>query len=399
MKKRVLFVDDEPRILDMFRRILREHSQEWEMSFAISVDEALAFMEGTEFDTIVTDISMPGKDGFEFLRILRGSSKTMDVPVVILTGNAEKNLKRIALDSGAADLLNKPVDPEDLVSRIRSVLRLKEYQDEIKSQKETLEQKVRERTRELERSRLEIIWRLAKAGEYRDNDTGEHVVRVGWYCRVLAEAIGADDGFVHLVSLTSPLHDIGKIGITDGILLKPGKLTPEERKIMEQHCAIGAQILRERPRGVALPSGTGTFASSHRGTTPARAEGTTPAQGEDAPDTTPAREDAWEELGNPLLSMASSIAMGHHERWDAKGYPAGIGGEGIPLEARIVALADVYDALCSVRPYKPAFSHERALEIMCEEEGHFDPNVFRTFEGLAERFQWIRKQFDDSPPS
>lgn len=371
MNKQVLFVDDEPRILDMFRRILREQSQVWQMSFATSVDEALVLMEDTNFDTIVSDVTMPDKDGFELLRVLQSQPKTMDIPVIILTGNAEKNLKRKALDSGATDLLDKPVEQEDLISRIRSVLRLKEYQDEIKSQNETLERKVKERTHELERSRLEIIWRLAKAGEYRDNDTGNHVVRVGWYCRAMAEVLGEDAEFVNLISLTSPLHDIGKIGIPDAVLLKPGKLTPEERVTIETHCAIGAHILREQPKGMLLLG---------------QAE------------TSPAPV-IWEEFDDPFLRMASSIALGHHERWDAHGYPAGTGGEAIPMEARIVALADVYDALCSVRPYKEAFSHEVALEIIRKEDGHFDPRVLAAFESLAERFQSIREQLSESSVS
>jgi len=368
MKSRILFVDDEPAILRVFARILRGQAEVWDMHFALSVDEALEKIDGTEFDAIVSDISMPGKDGFALLNALSASDKTRDIPVIILTGNAENDLKRRALDQGATDLLNKPVDPEDLRARIRSVLRLKSYQDLLKNQNAILERRVRERTAELEASRLDIIGRLAKAGEYRDEDTGNHVVRVGFCCRAIAETLGMDDGFVDLISVTSPLHDIGKIGIPDHILLKPGKLTPEERRTMERHCEIGAGILQKEPKGFRLYG---------------------QLLGGDLIDAYPKNE-------NPFLKMASSIAMGHHERWDGKGYPGGLRGEEIPLEARIAAVTDVYDALGSKRPYKPAYPEERVRAIMGGEVGrHFDPEVFAAFQRAMDEIQSIRSQFPD----
>jgi putative two-component system response regulator len=368
MKSRILFVDDEPAILRVFGRILRDQAKMWDMHFALSVDEALEKIVGTKFDAVVSDISMPGKDGFALLSALSASDRTRDIPVIILTGNTENDLKRRALDQGATDLLNKPVDPEDLRARIRSVLRLKSYQDLLKNQNAFLEEKVRERTAELESSRLDIIGRLAKAGEYRDEDTGNHVVRVGFCCRAIAEALAMDDGFIDLISVTSPLHDIGKIGIPDHILLKPGKLTPEERRTMERHCEIGAGILQKEPKGFRL------YAQLLGGDL----------------------IDAYPKSENPFLKMASSIAMGHHERWDGKGYPRGLRGEEIPLEARIAAVTDVYDALGSKRPYKPAYPEEQVRAIMGGEVGrHFDPYVFAAFQKATDEIRSIRSQFPD----
>jgi len=370
MKKRILFVDDEPGILDMLRRMLHKQENEWDMRFALSAEEALKTIDETPFDAVISDVRMPGKDGFELLDTLRHDAKTKDIPVIILTGESEPAFKRRALDLGATDLLNKPCSIEDLLARIRSALRLKAYQDELRAQNEVLDRKVRERTAELELSRLDIIRRLAKAGEYRDEDTGNHVARVGWCCRIVAEALRLERDFIELLFLTSPLHDIGKIGVSDTILLKRGKLTPEERNIMKQHCAIGAGILREEPKGLKL-HGKGVTGNGS--------------------DTQAGRKD-------PLIDMAAVIAFGHHERWDGKGYPQGLKEGTISLEARIVGIVDVYDALSSARPYKPALPEEKVLEIMCEERGrHFDPEVFTAFENVLGNLKTVRDQlYDDA---
>ena len=185
-KRKVLFVDDEPNFLNGIRRMLRSQRDDWSMEFVNGVEEALERCSETEFDTVVSDVNMPGKTGLDLLRALRGDERTRAIPIIILTGNAETDLKRQALDLGATDLLSKPVGHEDLVARLRSVLRLKEYQDELRDQNEYLEQRVKERTAELENARRDIIWRLAKAGEFRDEETGEHAIRVACCCRVLA---------------------------------------------------------------------------------------------------------------------------------------------------------------------------------------------------------------------
>jgi len=367
VKKRILFVDDEPNFLDGLRRMLSRQRQEWDMCFANGVDEAESKMREMDFDAVVSDVRMPLRDGFSLLKSIRETERTQDVPVIMLTGLKERDLKRRALEMGATDLLNKPVEQEDFVARLNSVLRLKSYQDEIKAQNALLEQKVRERTRQLMDSRLEIIWRLGAAAEFRDEETGNHVVRVGCYCRVLAEAMGMEREVAETLFLSSPLHDIGKIGIPDSILLKKERLTAEEWDIMKQHTVIGAKILQQDSklkRAFLWWNGNGHD------------------------------ETSWG--NNPILEMASSIALNHHERWDGKGYPRGLAGEDIPLTSRIVAIADVYDALESRRSYKPAFSESETLRIMREDVGkHFDPQVFAHFEKCIEQFRAIRSQFAD----
>ncbi len=367
MKQRILFVDDEPHILDSLRRNLRAKGDVWEMEFVGSANDALAKLKEADFDTVVTDVRMPGKTGFQLLEAILVDERTCDIPVIILTGEHDHDLKRKALEVGAADLLNKPVCAADLIARLCSVLRLHSYQKQVKAQNALLEARVQERTKELLISRQEIVWRLAKAGEYRDEETGNHVMRVSRYCQAIAEALDLDGDFTEKLTLTSSLHDIGKIAVPDSILRKPGKLTPEEWDIMKQHCAIGATILREN---YVLPQASGAV---HTGVLRLMTE-----------------------RGNPLLDMAAIIALHHHEKWNGSGYPQGLVGEAIPLEARIVALADVYDALSSARPYKPAFPETEVKAIMTEGVGqHFDPYAFSGLERSFEAMRAIRADFPD----
>jgi putative two-component system response regulator len=368
MKRRILFVDDEPGVLDGLRRMLRAYRCRWEMSFVRSATEALDQIAHAPFDVVVSDVMMPGKDGFEFLADLRDSEHTRDIPVVMLTAANDRGLKRRALDLGAADLLNKPIELEDLVARLQSVLRLKSHQDQLRNHNEILEHEVEQRTAELASSRIDIIWRLGKAAEFRDQETGNHVMRVGCYSRAVANALGLGRDFAETLFLASPLHDIGKIGIPVRILLKRGRLTPAEWEVMKQHCVIGAEILRQDPQS------TTALQRWHR----------------DSPSPRPMRSD------NPFLKMAASIARTHHERWDGSGYPRGLVGKAIPLESRIVALADAYDALCSERPYKPACSEAEAREIVGSEVGqHFDPEVHAAFERSLAEFRSIQAELSD----
>ncbi len=370
MHSRVLLVDDEPQVLRGLERVLAGDSFHWEIRTAGGAEEALAEMRQGEFDAVVTDVNMPGRDGFALLRDIRGDPRTKDVPVIIVTGRDEDDIKQRALDLGAVDLLSKPVHPQDLLARLRNAVRLKAYEDQLRRHNALLEQKVAERTAELADSRLEIIWRLAKAAEHRDEQTGNHVIRVGCYCRVLAQTLGLGRDFVETLFLASPLHDIGKIGIPNNVLRKRGPLDADEWRVMRQHCAIGAEILRDDSRTLRVYRAwyghrrTGQPASSR----------------------------------NPLLELASSLALTHHEWWDGTGYPSGLAGERIPLASRLLALADTYDALRSARPYKPAYSEQDCLTIIrAERERHFDPEICEAFEHSAQAFQDIHQQFSDSP--
>lgn len=361
----VLFVDDEPLLLQGMSRLLRRQRQ-WKLRLAHSVAEAMAVLDEEPIDAVVSDITMPIRDGFDLLQAVREHPVHHIVPVVILTGNAETTLKRRALDEGAADLLNKPVDQGDLLARLRSVLRLKAAQDQLRAQAESLHQTVLARTSELEWARLELIWRLGKAGEFRDSETGHHVVRVGMLARELGRSLGLEDEDCRHLLMTAPLHDIGKIGIPDAILRKPGRLDPEERLAMQQHTRIGAEMLR----GEVVP---------HQ-----------------------IREDLGM-LGtldpkNPFTHVAHDIALHHHERWDGTGYPDRLGGEDIPLCARITAVVDVYDALCSDRCYKPAWDESRAVSVLREEAGkHFQPELIEALLDVYPRVLEIRERFRDEP--
>lgn len=364
-KRRILFVDDDKNFLEGIRLMLRSHRTEWELEFAQSADEAFEMTLKQNHDAIVVDVTMPGKDGLALLQQLKSAEKTQHTPVVMLTGNSESDLKRRALAYGATDLLNKPVSEEDLVARLNSVLLLKRYQDELQVYNEELEERVSQRTAELNYSKHDILWRLAKAGEIRDEDTGDHVIRVACTSRLLAHNLGLDPTVARSIFLTSPLHDLGKIGIPDSILLKASSLTVDERAIIETHCDIGEAILLDEPKWINAFSDM---------------EGV---------------EQRPESFDDDLRNLAASIVMTHHEWWDGTGYPRGLSGDEIPIEGRIVAVADVYDALRSRRTYKEAFGVEQSVSIMHEECGsHFAPDVVSAFEKVVHAVEDIRAAFD-----
>ncbi len=356
---RVLFVDDDADILHGLARGLHRLQPHWTLEFACGTNGALERLAAGGIDAVVSDIAMPGRDGFALLQSIRQDAQFADIPVVLLTGREHRAGKRRALDLGASDLLTKPADLHELVARVQSVLRLKACQESLREQNALLEQRVCERTSALEWSRRDLVWRLAQAAELRDADTGGHLQRVAEYCRIIGSRLGLDGEAADTLALASLLHDIGKIGIPDTILRKPGPLTAEERATMQTHCFHGARILSQdlRLREPSGPSGIGT-------------------------------------PRNQLLETATTIALCHHERWDGGGYPQGLKAEQIPAEARIVAIADVFDALCSRRPYKEPLPEAKALEIMTRERGHhFAPCCFDAFLEAVPDLRLIQAQY------
>jgi len=283
---------------------------------------------------VLLDLHMPQMDGFELMERLDSIiGERRSIAFLVLTADATEETKRRALSMGARDFLTKPLDRIELLLRVRNLLHVEDLQDRLFEQNANLEDEVAERTRDLERARLEVLERLALASEYRDDDTQEHAWRIGRTCALLAIGLGLPDREVELIRRAAPLHDIGKVGIPDAILLKPGKLSGEEFETIKTHTTIGAEIL-----------------SGSR---------------------------------SPLLVMAEQIALTHHERWDGQGYPHGLRSEQIPLSGRIVAVADVFDALTHDRPYKRAWHVREALaEILREAGRHFDPEVVQAFSSL-----------------
>jgi putative two-component system response regulator len=330
---RILAVDDEESNLLLLRRILERDGY---MFLTITTDPSQVpalFLEHQP-DLVLLDLHMPGMDGFEVMaRLGPLTGEENDVPFLVLTADATDETMRRALSMGARDFLTKPLDRIELLLRVRNLLHAKHLQDRLRVQNSNLEDKVVQRTRDLDRARMEMLDRLALAAEYRDDQTQEHAWRIGRICALIGHGLGLPEPEVELIRRAAPLHDLGKIGISDIILLKPGRLTDDEVAVMKTHTAIGAQIL-------ALSR-------------------------------------------SPVLRLAERIALTHHERWDGEGYPAGLRGEEIPLAGRIVAVADVFDALTHERPYKRAWPVDKALsEILSQAERQFDPAVVEAFSTL-----------------
>jgi putative two-component system response regulator len=342
---RILIVDDEPANVRLLERVLQREGYR-EIETTNDPRHFLALYTAQRPDIILLDLHMPVLDGFALMEQLKGRVPAGDfVPIVVLTADVTPEARQRALRSGAKDFLTKPVDPTEVVLRIRNLLETRHYYRQLQSQNQTLEQRVGDRTRQLERAQIEILERLARAAEYRDDETGHHAQRVGHTAAMIARRIGLSDEEVVLLRRAAPLHDVGKIGIPDGILLKPGKLTVEEFEDMKRHTAIGAGIL----------SGS-SFA---------------------------------------VLQMAEEIALYHHENWDGSGY-LGMKGELIPLTARIVHLADVFDALAHERPYKAAWPMPRVLDLMREKRAaYFDPALV---DAMLAIFEEGGLEVDGAPP-
>lgn len=322
---RILIIDDHQANVDVLKRILRTAG-------FVNVNSTTDPAEGVTLvntwapDLVLLDLHMPKLDGFTVLDAIRPHLGTGYLPVVMLTADSNTETKRRALASGVKDFLLKPFDTTEVVLRIENLLETRSLYSTIRHQNSQLERNVAERTRQLEQAQLEILQRLAVAAEFRDDETGEHTQRVGDLAARLAMRMRLSVDRVDLIRRAAPLHDVGKIGIPDAILRKAGRLTREERGIMQTHVMIGASML----------------------------EGGRSA----------------------LVRTAELIARSHHERWDGGGYPDGIGGEAIPLESRLVAVADYYDALTHNRPYRGAWSVDRTIKkIAAERARHFDPSV------------------------
>jgi cyclic di-GMP phosphodiesterase len=348
---KIMIVDDEPINVIVAQKYL---SLAGFKNFVTTNEsrEAVALAYMNQPDLVLLDIMMPGVSGLDILATLRSDSNWVGLPVIILTASSDLQTKRQALDLGANDFLNKPVDPNELIPRVQNVLTVKSYHDHLREYSDRLEAEVLRRTAELARSRQEVIHCLARAAEFRDDHTGRHVFRVGRYARIIAAELGWKGERLEMLEQAAQLHDIGKIGVPDSILLKPSKLTAEEFEIMQKHSDYGRKIMYSLP-------------DHERNVLPEHAElGARILQSEDS----------------PILALAATIALSHHEKWDGSGYPLGLAGEDIPIEGRITAVADVFDALSSKRPYKPAFPVEHCLQIL--EEGrarHFDPQVLDAF--------------------
>ncbi len=308
--------------------------------------DALEQMQRATPDLIITDYRMPGMDGIEFTRRVRAERTLADVPLIIVTVVEDRQIRYQALENGATDFLTRPIDPQECRARCINLLALRRNQKLVADRARWLEDQVMQATREVRMRERETLLKLAKAGEYRDEETGNHILRMAKYARLIAEALKLTAMECDEIEAAAPMHDIGKIGIPDHILLKPCRHTPDEQKIMRRHPLIGHELLADSP--------------------------------------------------SRYLQMGAVIALGHHERFDGSGYPLGLVGELIPLPARIVAVADVFDALMSKRPYKEAWTFQDALAyIQSERGGHFDPACVRAFELRIDGVAAIMRELGD----
>jgi putative two-component system response regulator len=348
---RILLVDDEPLNIKVARKYLSAAGYT-DFCSATSSVEVLPLMIRGEPDIVLLDIVMPAYSGLDVLAAIRADDQLAHVPVVMLTAIEDRETKCHALSLGATDFLAKPVDPSELVSRVRNVLMVKAHHDQLRRHAADLERMVAERTAQLEASHQNVVHCLARAAEFRDDDTGRHVIRVGCYASIIAERLGLDRASVQMIGQAAQLHDVGKIGIPDAILRKPGKLSAEEMEVMRTHCGHGKEI---------FDSLTGSESSVLR----------THAE---------LGQRILGDCASPVLKMAATIALTHHEWWDGTGYPIGLAGQDIPLVGRITAVADVFDALSTRRTYKPAFALDRCFAILNEGRGtQFDPAVLDAF--------------------
>jgi putative two-component system response regulator len=352
----ILAVDDSLAIQRLIQRLLEREGHSCDT--ASSAEEALEWLSENTVDLVLSDVNMPGVSGIELVKQI--GEKYPDIPYVMVTAVDDPDVGRLAVSHGAYGYIIKPFEPNEIVINIHNALRRAELERENRDHRERLEDLVAQRTADLQAAvdelreahaeltlaKEEVIRRLSIAAEIRDEETGQHIQRMSLYCSLLATLSGLSQDHVDLIRVSSPLHDAGKIGIPDAILRKPGRHTTEEFAVMKKHAEYGYKILKGS--------------------------------------------------GFPILDMAATIAWTHHERWDGNGYPRGLSREDIPLEGRITAIADVFDALTTKRIYKPAFSVEKSVMIMKEGHGkHFDPDLLQLFLDNMDAVLEIRSQFPD----
>ena len=354
---RILVVDDEKFYIDVLVNLLQA---DYRVSVAKNGDSALkrAFSE-TPPDLILLDVLMPGIDGYEVCRQLKADERTADIPIIFLTVKSEVDDEVKGFELGAIDYIIKPMSPPIVMTRVKNHLMLTQARKILEDQQKVLQQEVAERTREIRRTQDVAILCMASLAETRDNETGNHIRRTQHYMRLLCDALKQhpkfqnylDNETIDLLFKSAPLHDIGKVGVADKILLKPGPLSEEEWLEMKKHPLIGYDALLK----------------------------------------------AEEDLGSSsFLVLAKEISLTHHEKWDGSGYPNHLSGEEIPIPGRLMALADVYDALISKRVYKKAFSHETSVQMILDEKGtHFDPVIVEAFEEFSIQFKSIADAFKD----
>jgi putative two-component system response regulator len=359
-KPTILVVDDTPDNLSLMSGLLKDA---YKVKVANGGEKAIKIaLSESPPDLILLDIMMPETDGYEVCKRLKSESTTRNIPIIFLTAKAEVEDEAYGLELGASDYITKPISPPIVLARVKTHLEIKRVQDFLRDKNQFLEAEVQKRTVEVMAIQDVTIHAMASLAETRDNETGNHIRRTQHYIKLLANKLRVHPRFAHfldsdqtieLLFKSAPLHDIGKVGIPDRILLKPGRFEPEEFEIMKTHTTLGRDAI--------------THAEQQLG------------------------------IEMPFLTLAKEIAYSHQEKWDGSGYPEGLSGDDIPISARLMAVADVYDALISRRVYKSGMSHEKAVEIMIEGRGtHFDPDVLDAFLELQDAFQMVAKAYSDS---